>query len=164
MTFFPGAWHADVIAGVALLAGLYVGLARRVPAPPSTAARAAFAGALAALLLALNGPLHDLSEGFLFSAHMVQHLVLTLVVPPLLLLGLPSGMLDVVLAGLVRHLPIGAVVRWLTRPVPALGFYTVALVGWHLPGPYGAALRHHGLHVVEHLTFMVTATLAWWPV
>ena len=51
-----------------------------------------------------------------------------------------------------------------TRPVPALALYTVALVGWHLPGPYNAALEAHAWHVVEHLTLIATAVLAWWPV
>ena len=164
MTLVVGTWHPDVIAGVALLAGLYVGLARRAPVPPSRAARTAFAGALAVLLLALNGPVHDLSEAPVFSAHMVQHLLLTLVMPPLLLLGLPASLLDTVLAALMRRRPLGAVVGWVTRPVPALSFFAIALVVWHLPGPYSAALGHHPLHIVQHLTFMATATLAWWPV
>ena len=55
-------------------------------------------GGLAVLLLTLNGPLHDLSDYYLFSAHMVQHLLLTLVVPPLLLAGTPARMLDALLA------------------------------------------------------------------
>ena len=50
-----------------------------------------------ALLAALNGPLHDLSDWYLFSAHMVQHLILTLVVPPLLLTGTPAWMADALL-------------------------------------------------------------------
>ena len=164
MTLVMGTWHPDVVAGVALLAGLYVGLARRASVPPSTAARMAFAGALVGLLLALNGPLHDLSEQSVFSVHMVQHLLLTLVMPPLLLLGLSASLLDAVLAALMRLRSLRAAVGWLTRPVPALAFFAIALVVWHLPGPYSAALRHHPLHIVQHLTFMTTATLAWWPV
>ena len=79
--------HPSVIIGLVLLGGLYVYLGglrasrRRV---------ASFAGALLVLGLALNGPLHNLSDGYLFSAHMVQHLVLTLVFPPLLLYGTPA--------------------------------------------------------------------------
>ena len=79
--------HPSVIIGLALLGGLYVywgGLEaprRRV---------ASFAAALAVLGLALNGPVHNLSDSYLFSAHMAQHLVLTLVFPPLLLYGTPA--------------------------------------------------------------------------
>jgi len=79
--------HPSVIIGLALLGGLYVywgGLA-----PPRRRV-ASFLGALAVLGLALNGPLHNLSDFYLFSAHMVQHLVLTLVFPPLLLYGTPA--------------------------------------------------------------------------
>ena len=57
-----------------------------------------------------------------------------------------------------------AAARALTRPLPALGVYAVALIAWHLPGPYGLALEVHGWHIVQHLTLMAAATLAWWPV
>ena len=46
----------------------------------------------------------------------------------------------------------------------ALALYAVALIGWHLPGPYNAALEHHRLHVLEHLLLIATALVAWWPV
>jgi putative membrane protein len=117
-----------------------------------------------ALLLALNGPLHDLSDWYLFSAHMVQHLVLTLVVPPLLLTGLPGWMVDALLAPLVARRAGAALVRLLTRPLPAFALYAVGLVVWHLPGPYNTALEIHGWHVVEHLVLLATAVSGWWPI
>jgi putative membrane protein len=58
----------------------------------------------------------------------------------------------------------GRLVRGLTRPLPALALYSIALAGWHFPGPYGAALATPAWHVVEHATLVLTATLAWWPV
>jgi putative membrane protein len=152
--------HLDVIAGAAVLAGAWAGawIGRR--ARPRAAETLALAAALAAVLAVLNGPIHELSDRYLFSAHMVQHLVLTLVVPPLMLLAVPAWMID----GLLRPGWLARITWSLTRAVPALGVYTVALVAWHLPGPYGLALEVHGWHVVEHLTLMSTATLAWWPV
>ena len=69
---------------------------------------------------ALNGPLHDLSDYYLFSAHMVQHLLLTLVVLPLLLAGTPRWMADALVRCLERVRVLGALVRAATRPVPAL--------------------------------------------
>ena len=154
--------HPEVVLGVAAAAALYAWGARTAPPRPVQAAR--FLGALAALLVALNGPLHDLSDGYLFSAHMVQHLVLTLVVPPLLLTGLPTGMADALLAPVLARAFTAAVARRLTRPLPALSLYAVALIGWHLPGPYNLALEIHGWHVVEHLALLATAVVGWWPI
>jgi putative membrane protein len=91
---------------------------------------------------------------------MIQHLVLTLVVPPLLLVAAPAWMID----GLLRPRWLARLARGLTRPLPALGVYAVALIGWHLPSPYGLALEVHAWHIVQHLTLMAASTLAWWPV
>jgi len=158
----PGPWqrwdlHPSVIIGLALLGGLYVywgGLAarrRRV---------ASFVGALTVLGLALNGPLHNLSDFYLFSAHMVQHLVLTLVFPPLLLYGTPAW----VVRPLLRPRPVMRFARWATRPLAAGVLFSAPITLWHFPQFYEAALEHHGLHVVQHLVFIATAVIMWWPV
>ncbi len=159
----PFAWtsgeiHADILLGAGLLGAAYaLGWAR---GPRVGATRpVAFLAGLGALLAALNGPLHDLSDYYLFSAHMVQHLVLTLVVAPLLLAGTPGWMLDRLLAPLLRR-PLGRGAVRLTRPVPALALYAAALIAWHLPGPYTTALEIHGWHIVEHLVLLATAVLA----
>ena len=149
--------HLDVVIGVGLAAGVWIAAWRLHGGRPRLGEAAAFAGALATLLAVLNGPLHALSDRYLFSAHMIQHLALTLVVPPLLLIGVPGWMLD-------RWLDRGVLLRVPTRPLPALALYTVTLVGWHLPRPYTLALEIHGWHIVQHLTLMAAATLAWWPV
>lgn len=174
-----GSIHLDVIVGVGLLGGAYLGAWATLwvrtggrdrpgnpPGRPSTERSRAllFFGGLLALVAALNGPLHDLSDYYLFSAHMVQHLVLTLVVPPLLLAGTPAWMADSLLRRLSRWRPLGALIAVLVRPLPALAFYAVALIAWHLPGPYNAALEAHGWHVVEHLVLITTAVLGWWPI
>jgi len=159
-----GSIHPEVILASGLLAAAWAGAwyARGGRPRPGQAAR--FLGGLLALLLALNGPLHDLSDWYLFSAHMVQHLVLTLVVPPLLLTGLPAWMLDAALRPVMARSAGAALVRTLTRPLPAFAVYAAALVVWHLPGPYNTALEIHGWHVVEHLVLLVAATLGWWPI
>jgi len=158
-----GELHADVLLGVGALAAAYaIAWAhgpRRSPAEP-----ARFFAGLGVLLASLNGPLHDLSDYYLFSAHMVQHLLLTLLAPPLLLAGTPGWMLDRLLAPVLRWDLGRFAVSATTRPVPALGLYAVALIAWHMPGPYNAALETHGWHVVEHLILIATAVLAWWPV
>jgi putative membrane protein len=154
--------HADVILGAGILAAAYALAWVRGPRVGPTRP-AAFLAGLGALLAALNGPLHDWSDRYLFSAHMVQHLVLTLVVAPLLLAGTPGWMLDRLLAPLLGS-PLGRSAVRLTRPVPALALYAAALIAWHLPGPYNLALEIHGWHIVEHLLLLATAVLAWWPV
>jgi putative membrane protein len=152
--------HLEVVAGAGLLAGAWTGawLARRERPRPGEIA--ALAIALVALLVMLNGPVHELSDRYLFSAHMLQHLVLTLVVPPLLLAASPGWMID----ALLRPAPVLRLARTFTRPLPALATYAVVMIGWHLPGAYGLALEVHAWHIVQHLTMMAAAALAWWPV
>lgn len=155
-----GEWHAEVLAGLTAIALLYVWAARAQRRRLAPGRVLAMAGSLAVFAGALNGPLHDLSDQYLFSAHMVQHLLITLVAPPLLLAAVPTGMLS----PLLRHARVAGVLARLTRLPVAFVLYNVALVAWHLPGPYNATLERHGLHIVEHLTFIGTALLAWWPI
>lgn len=125
----------------------------------SSASPAPFYLALALLFLSLNGPLHDLSDTYLFSAHMVQHLLLTMVVVPLLLIGTPGWMLRPAL----RSAAVGRIARGITRPALAYALFNVTMVAWHLPPLYNLAMANHGVHIVQHLFFLVTATLVWWP-
>src|SRR5207247_8663034 len=97
-----------------------------------------FAGALVVLGLALNGPLHNLSDSYLFSAHMVQHLILTLVFPPLLLYGTPAW----VIRPLVRPRWVLRFGRWATRPLGAGALFSVRLTLLHFPQFYAARLPH----------------------
>src|SRR6266849_10926212 len=157
-----GEIHGDVVLGAGLLGLAYAVAWARGPRG-GAGARVRFFAGLGALVAALNGPLHDLSDYYLFSAHMVQHLLLTLVVPLLLLAGTPGWMADALVGRLDRRRLL-APARAATRPVAALGLYAVALIGWHLPAPYEVALEHHTWHVVEHLVLIATALLAWWPV
>ena len=149
--------HPSVILGLALLGGLYVYLGG-LGAPRRRVA--SFAGALLVLGLSLNGPVHNLSDGYLFSAHMVQHLVLTLVFPPLLLYGTPAW----VVRPLLRPRWVHGFGRWATRPLAAGVLFSVPITLWHFPQFYEAALEHHPLHIVQHLVFLATGVLMWWPV
>ena len=157
--------HPSTVIGLAGLGALYHWRARQRPAErgnasPTTGQRATFYSALALIFLSLNGWLHDLSDGYLFSAHMVQHLVLTLVAPPMLVLGTPGWMLRPAL----RWPVIGALARWVTTPARCFAIFNVVLVLWHLPPMYDLAMRHHAIHIVQHLCFMTGAVLMWWPV
>lgn len=94
----------------------------------------------AAVVAALVPPLHDLAPA-LFSAHMIQHLILVLIAAPLLALGAP-------------RLPVvGAISVWI--------LHTGAMWAWHLPSAYDAALTSNVLHGLEHVSFLVTGVLFW---
>jgi cytochrome c oxidase assembly factor CtaG len=112
------------------------------------------------LLLVLCGPLDALADNYLFSAHMLEHLFLELVVAPLLLLGLPVWFIRKALAmpwiNKVEHVLGTPLLAWF------LGIGTLWL--WHLPVLYNGALANERLHAFQHLTFLVTATIFWWPV
>lgn len=156
--------HVDVLVLTALLAVGYVRGARRHRAPLASARTLTFALGLAAGVGALTGPVHDLAETALFTAHMAQHLLLTLVLPPCLLAGTPPAVLDGLLAPLLGRPATRRLVQTLTRPLPAFGLYATALFVWHLPGPYSAALDSHAWHLAEHGVLVGTSFLAWWPV
>jgi putative membrane protein len=153
--------HPSTVIGIAALAAIYVWRARLGPVGgPTPGQRAAFASGLAVLFLSLNGPLHDLSDSYLFSIHMVQHLVLTLVVTPLLIAGTPDWMLRPAL-----DVPgVLALARRVTAPAAAFAIFNGTLILWHLPPLYNLAMADHGVHIVQHLCFLVASTIMWWPV
>ena len=156
------AWtvHPSVVVGLAVTGGLYAYLGG-LRAPRRRVA--AFAGSLVVLFLSLNGPLHNLSDDYLFSAHMVQHLVLTLLFPPLFLYGATGPVAERAWC-VVRGAWVQRVLLGITRPVPAALAFLVPITAWHFPQFYEAAMRDHDLHIVQHLTFLVTSVLMWWPI
>src|SRR5689334_4779652 len=151
--------HPSTVIGIAALGALYIWAARRLQRSPTDAQKVFFFSGLLVMFASLNGPIHDLSDDFLFSAHMVQHLLLTLAVPPLLLAGTPGWMLRPVLSK--RY--VSPVARFFTRAPIAFVTFNVTFAMWHLPPFYNAAMANHSLHIVEHLMFMTAAVLMWWP-
>lgn len=158
-------WDPSILVGIAALAGLY-GLElkrtrRRYEADATRRWRVvSFGAGLLVLALALVSPLDALADFYLFSAHMLQHVLLLLVVPSLLLLGLPRSSVT-----LVEQLaPAGSLRQKLTGPLPALLAYSALMWAWHAPVLYEAALGDARIHVVEHLCFLGSATLFWWPI
>lgn len=165
----PGGFeiHPSVLIGCALLAGVYAWAigpgARRAGWDEVKAERWrvwSWALGVATIFFSLDGPLHELSDEYLFSAHMTQHMLLMLVMPPLLILGMPPALIRRTL----RTRWVRAVARPLTHPVIAFVAYNLVFIGWHFPAAYNAALEHHPLHIVQHLMFMVVAVMMWWPV
>lgn len=162
--------HPSTVIGIIGLAVLYErgarGAARtdtgQVPisAGPQRYQRVCYYAALAVMFLSLNGWLHDLSDTYLFSAHMVQHLMLALVVAPLMIMGTTGAMLR----PLLRLPGVAPVARWITHPMRCFAIFNVVVAGWHLPPLYNYALAHHPVHIVQHLMFLAASVLMWWPV
>jgi len=151
--------HPSTAIGIAALGVLYVWAETRLARKGTTAQRSFFFAGLVVLFATLNGPIHDLSDDYLFSAHMVQHLLLTLAVPPLLLAGTPGWMLRPVLS----RRGIAPIARFFTRATITFVVFNLTIAVWHLPPFYNAAMAHHNLHILEHLMFIAAAVLMWWP-
>jgi len=160
-------WPADpgVVAGLVVLGAVYTAATRwRKRLHPDARVEplkaVSFGGAVLVLVGALTGPIHDLSDYYLFSAHMVQHMLLVFAMPPLLLYGTPGWMLRPLLRGeKLRRLG-----RALTRPAGAFATFNVILVAWHLPPLYNLAMEQHPIHILGHLAMMVASVILWWPV
>jgi putative membrane protein len=142
-------WEPSVVIGCAALAIGYLAVVRR------RLSRAPYflAGVLL-LLLDLVSPIDTLADQYLFSAHVVQHFLLALVIPPLMLLGAPAFELHGLdkLERVIGQPPVS----WL------LGVGTMLL--WHIPALFNAALASDGLHIFQHLSLLVTGTIFWWPI
>ena len=154
--------HPSTVIGIAALGALYAWRLRTIrhaTDAPTPAQRLAFASGLAVMFAALNGPIHDLSDSYLFSVHMVQHLLLTMVVTPLLIVGTPAAMLRPALA----HPVVARIAKRITTGAAAFLIFNVVLIAWHLPPLYNLAMANHDVHIVQHLTFLVTSVLMWWP-
>jgi cytochrome c oxidase assembly factor CtaG len=133
---------------------------------------ACFLAGLASLWLAIASPL-DAFGNFLLTAHMIQHLLMMLVAPPLILLGSPQNPL---LRGLPRWAArdvLGPFLSWrflkrfgrfVTHPAFCWFAAAVALLGWHIPAAYDLALISPGWHDLEHAFLFGTSLLFWWPV
>src|SRR2546423_13448235 len=159
LTWWRWSVHPSTLVGIAVLDALYVWASVKLDRRPTTGQGIFFFFGLLLMFASLNGPIHDLSDDYLFSAHMVQHLLLTLAVPPLLLAGTPGWLLRPVLS----RKYVAPIVRRLTRAPMAFVIFNLTIAVWHLPPFYNAAMAHHSLHIVEHLTFITAAVLMWWP-
>jgi putative membrane protein len=122
--------------------------------------RIAFYAAIAVTLVALASPLDTIGDTSLFTAHMVQHLLLTLGVVPLLLAGVPDWLFRDVL----RKTRLSRVVRLAHHPLVAFFGFNLVFTLAHVPAFYELTLTNEPLHAAEHLAFIATAMLMWMPV
>jgi putative membrane protein len=160
-------WHNEpyLIGGLVALGWLWAILAgplrtRLAPGaafPRGQAVR--FYLALFTFYLAVGSPLDQAGERFLLSAHMVQHQLLIYPAAILFLLGLPSWMVDAVLARPAWRGLVGL----LTSPMACGVIYTLVISLWHMPSLYDGALQNKLIHVAEHVMFFSAALFYWWP-
>jgi putative membrane protein len=149
-------WEPSIVAGCAALLAVYA-LAARFKFSKRAIL---YAAGVLVLLLTLVSPLDALSDIYSFSFHMVQHMLLILAVPPLLLLGIPKEM-----AGRALSFPwVRRAEAILSRPVLAWSIGVGVLWLWHWPPIYNAALASEPIHIIEHLSFLTASTIFWWPV
>ena len=134
---------------------------------PRQRARLAFFAGLGVVVIALTGPI-DAAVTTSFSIHMVQHLLITMVAPPLLLLGAPITLALQAWPGTPRRWLLATLrsgpARLFGNPLVAWALFFVVLWGIHFTGIYEAALHNNGLHALEHLALLVTALLFWMPI
>jgi putative membrane protein len=151
------------LVGLLLVYGLCVGPYRDRFAdsrPVSPPRRAAFGAGIAVAFIALATPLDTLADAYLFTAHMAQHLLLTLVVAPLLLIGTPGWLLRQVLC----TTRLTGFVHWARHPLVAFFGFNVVFSLAHIPAFYELTLSSEPLHALEHVVFIGTAMLMWMPV
>ncbi|MGO9488084.1 MAG: cytochrome c oxidase assembly protein [Solirubrobacteraceae bacterium] len=156
----------SAVVGAAIFFGVYARrwLAVRRSGSPRAAADApvwrlcCFAGSVLVTMLALLSPIDSLSTQ-LFSAHMVQHMLLLDIAPILAILGLTKVILR----------PVTRAVHELERragpiahPIFAVFLYVGVIWAWHIPAAYDLAVRNPGIHILEHLSFLFVGSLYWW--
>lgn len=121
---------------------------------------ALFISGIALYVFALVSPLDYLGRTYLFSAHMIQHILLLLVVPLLLLLGIPKTLADRAL----RVEPFGFIMKVLGQPIIAWFLGVGAMWVWHLPSLHDMVLANDSLYIAQQISFVLIGMIFWWPV
>jgi putative membrane protein len=166
-------WHADplvvvpLVLAAVLFARGWLRLRRRGRRDLASGWRALlFALGLLCVVAGLLTPLDAVSDKYLISAHMLQHVLIGDLAPALILLSLRGPLFffflpPAVLKRLSRVAPLRELVSFLLRPWISWGAWVVAILGWHIPSAYDFALRHQWAHDLEHVSFVVVGLLAW---
>ena len=170
-SFDPDPWrwqpHPEVWLLVIALVAAFVHAVRnigpRVMPPGEVVTRrqvAAFSAGMLLLWLASDWPMHDIAEEYLYSVHMVQHMVLTYVVPPLALLATPEWLFRLV----VGDGRVYRAVRFLSRPVAAILIYTAMVLVTHVPAVVNVSASTGPVHYLVHVAVVLSSLLMWMPI
>lgn len=161
-------FHLEVWVLVAFLTGAYVYMVK-VIGPKAVAAgqpavtkknKMAFAGAMFMLWVASDWPMHDIAEEYLYSVHMLQHMILSYFMPPLVLLATPAWLMRV----LIGDGALYRAVRFLTKPVIAGVLFNLIIMVTHIPGMVTASVESGPLHYTLHFAVVMLSLLMWAPV
>ncbi len=160
--------NPEVYVLVAFLIGAYVYMVRVIgphavqPGQPVVTRRhvCCFAGAMVLLFAASTWPIHQIGETYLYSVHMLQHMMLSYFMPPLVLLATPEWLLRILIGNGRTY----RVISFLTKPVVAGLVFNAAVIVTHIPGVVNTATESAPLHYLVHLMVVLTALLMWMPV
>ncbi len=135
---------------------------RLAPAQPAVSVRQrrAFVAAVLILWLASDWPIHDISEEYLYSVHMFQHMALSYFMPPLVLLATPEWLYRAVMGNGALARAVG----WMSRPVPAGLTFNVVVMITHIPALVNRSVTNGPLHYALHVAVVVSALFMWMPV
>lgn len=160
-------WLPDplVLAPIAVLVAIYMRRFRRARREEGgrgagLAQALAFAAGTIALLAAVASPLDGLGEEYLFSAHMLQHVLLGDIAPVLLLLSLSRVLMRPVTRRLMR---VERALGPFASPWTGIALWLGLMYFWHIPAMYEAAVQNPIVHLVEHTSFFTAGVAVWWP-
>jgi putative membrane protein len=161
-------WHPEVWLLVAFLTGAYIYMVRVIgpkavaPGQPVVTRLniGCFVGAMVMLWVASDWPIHDIGEEYLYSAHMLQHMMLSYFLPPLVLMATPEWLLRV----LVGDGKLYRAVAFMCRPVTAAIVFNAVIVITHIPGVVTASVDNGPLHYSLHFGVVVASLMMWMPV
>lgn len=165
---FAYQWHPEVWLLVGFLTAAYVYMVRVIgpkavaPGQPvvSRTNIVTFVAAIVLLWASSDWPLHDISEDYLYSAHMVQHMSLSYFVPPLALMATPTWLARI----LLRDGGLHTAVKWFGHPVVAGVLFNASVMILHIPALVNESVQNGPLHYMLHVMVVVTSLLMWTPV
>jgi len=168
----PVAVNASLCLAILIYVTGWIRLRAARPKLISARRLAAFLAGVAGVWLAIGSPLAAFDDVSL-TVHMVQHVLLLSLAPPLILLGwpelpflrgLPKFLVRRAIGPVLRSEPVKHLGRIATHPAVCFLAAAFALIGWHIPVVFEATLRWEWLHELEHASFLATGLLFWWPV
>lgn len=152
-------WYPSVVIGFSAWTVLYAIAIKRGSVKMPLMQQIAFHAGTLVGMIALVSPLDKLGDEYLFSAHMIQHLLLMFITAPLWLIGTPGWLVD-------RIIPkrLDSLIKRLANPMSAFVAFVGVLLLWHIPRIYEMAQASEGIHISEHLMFIGAALIGWWPI